>query len=333
LGRNSLPWGGTVSLREDKLPLERKSLPSGGTVSLGEDKFPSGEESLSPGGKVSLREEQSHFGRNSLPWGGTVSLGEEQSPFGRRSFPREEKFLSGLLYTFNAVAGFTRGDIHLNGISHAAVFERAPYWRLDGDPPIAGIHFPWPDQDIIQLLIELQVAQNDFAAEAGALIGGLALDDARGFDLSLEPVDLPLHLAHAPLGLVVGRILTKVAVLVRRREIVANRGGHDRLEMVQLSLELLQAFARQLDYRRLFLAGVGRATFAPHTQARAEIRLGQTLGLHIRQEGLQRFHARGSLARRIGQVLLVALNFELGNAGNLAVGADVPHETIDLTCG
>jgi hypothetical protein len=93
---------------------------------------------------------------------------------------------------------------------------------------------------------------------------------------------------------------------------------------------LFETFAGQLDDRRLFFAGLAAAAFAPHAQAGAEIGLGQALRLQVREEGLEPFDTRGSLTRSVGQVLLVALDLQLGDTGDGSVGADVPHEAVDL---
>src|SRR5207253_2480527 len=43
--------------------------------------------------------------------------------------------------------------------------------------------------------------------------------------------------------------------------------------------------------------------------------------------------ACGRVARRIGKVLLIALDFELGDLGDRSLSADVPDETVDLAGG
>src|SRR5262249_52740803 len=113
-------------------------------------------------------------------------------------------------------------------------------------------------------------------------------------------------------------------------QIIAYRRRDLGLEVVQLDLKLLQAFARELDDGGFLLARVGASALASDAQAGAEVGFGQALGLHVRQEGLQRFHPGRRLARGVCQILLIALDFELRDLRNRAFGANVPHETVNL---
>ena len=129
----------------------------------------------------------------------------------------------------------------------------------------------------------------------------------------MQPIHLALHFAHAPLGFVVRRVLAEIAVLIGGGEILAHGRRDFRLQVMQLRLQLLEALARQLEDGRFFAASLGAAALAPHAQARAEIGLGELLGLEVGQEHLEGFDARRRVADRVSQILLVALDFQLGD--------------------
>src|SRR5579864_7775904 len=145
--------------------------------------------------------------------------------------------LSSLLYSFDTVVRLARRNIHLDCVANAAVFQGAADWRLDGDASVASVHLAWTNQHVVQLFVELQVAQHHFAAESCAFVGGLALDNPRCLNLPFQAIDLALHFAHAALGLIVRRVFAKVAVLVCGSQVVAYRWRNFRLQVVQLSLQ------------------------------------------------------------------------------------------------
>jgi hypothetical protein len=102
---------------------------------------------------------------------------------------------------------------------------------------------------------------------------------------------------------------------------------------MQLSVELLEAFARHVDDGSFLPAGVSRTAFAPHAQTSTEVCLGELLGFEIRQEQLERFHPCGGVANGIREVLLIPFDLEFCDLGDRYIGAEVPHETVDFTCG
>ena len=97
-------------------------------------------------------------------------------------------------------------------------------------------------------------------------------------------------------------------------------------------MQLFQALAGQLEDSRFFATRMGTPALAAHAQARAQIGLGELLGLEIGQKHLERFHARRRVADRVRQVLLIALDGELGNLGHRAFGTHMAYETVDLAC-
>lgn len=246
-----------------------------------------------------------------------------------------------MLDALDAIACFAARDVDFDDVADGAIFERAADRRLDRDAPIARIDLAWADDGVVELLVKLQVPQQDFAAQPNPLVRLLTFDDAGRLDLPLEPIDLSLHLTHAPLGFVIRRVLTKIVILIRGREIFAN-GWHDvGLEVRKLSLELFQAFGGQLDDGRFFFARIRSAASAAYAQTSAEIRLRHLqLGFEIRQELLEGFDACRAFARRISQVLLITLDLEFGDLGDRSVSADVAYEAVDfagcqltLACG
>jgi hypothetical protein len=246
-----------------------------------------------------------------------------------------------VLDALDAIVRFAARDFNFDDVADGAILERAADRRLDGDAPIARIDLAWTDDRVVELLVKLQVPQQDFAAESNPLVRLLALDDAGRLDLPLEPIDLSLHLTHAPFGFVIRRVLTKIVILIGGREIFAN-GRHDvGLEVRKLSLELFQPFGGQLDDGRFFFARICSAASAAYAQTSAEIRLSHLqLGLEIRQELLEGFDACRAFARRITQVLLITFDFELGDLGNRSIRTDVANEAVDfagrqltLACG
>src|SRR5436309_4687573 len=93
---------------------------------------------------------------------------------------------SGVLDLFDAIVRRARRDVDFDDLANRAVLQRVADGRLDRDALMAGIHLARADQRVLQLLVELQVAQYDPAAQARALVADLALDDARRLDLALE---------------------------------------------------------------------------------------------------------------------------------------------------
>ena len=118
--------------------------------------------------------------------------------------------------------------------------------------------------------------------------------------------------------------------MIGGRQVLAHGRGDLGLKTVQLSLQQPEAFAGELDHRGLFLARVGASASATDAQTRAEIGFGHALGLEIGQKGLETFDACCSLARGVGEVLLVTLDFQLRDLGDGPICANVPHETVDL---
>ena len=82
--------------------------------------------------------------------------------------------------------------------------------------------------------------------------------------------------------------------------------------------------------RPIRAARLRASTFAPDTQSCAQIDLGELLGLEIVEERLERFHAGGRVAHGIGQIILIALDLELGDLGDRPFGTDMSDEAVDL---
>jgi hypothetical protein len=204
---------------------------------------------------------------------------------------------------------------------------------LDRNTPIACIDFAWADQDVVELLVELEVTQDHFAAQSDALVGHCSGDDARGFDLTAETVDLALDFAHAPLGFVVWRIFAEIAILICGGQIFANGRRDLRFQVLQLRPQLIEAFLSQLDDGGFFATSLRAAALSAHAQAGTEIDLGHFLSFEIVQERFERFDARRRISDGIGQIILIALDFKLGNLRDRPFGPDMSDETVDFARG
>ena len=56
-----------------------------------------------------------------------------------------------------------------------------------------------------------------------AVIEAVAIGDVDMRDPPAQPIDLALHLAHAPLGLVIRRVLAEISILIGSREVLTHR--------------------------------------------------------------------------------------------------------------
>lgn len=74
------------------------------------------------------------------------------------------------------------------------------------------------------------------------------------------------------------------------------------------------------------------AALAAHPQPSPEIGLGELLCLQIREELFECLDFGRGVADRVGEVLLIAFNLQLGDLCDQSVGADVANEPIDLAC-